>query len=50
MRQLIDHIWRIWYGEERAHMREIAHRHYLRTVMDGEVIQKSGEIIPKESA
>lgn len=49
----IERLWRrlieAWDHEEGVHLRSIAHRYAERAWMDGEVIQKTGEVIPKES-
>ena len=44
-----------WFEEElerdeKLRMRTLAHHYAERAKMDGEVIRKTGEIIPKESA
>lgn len=53
MRQLIRSLFKSirseWHAEERNHMRAIAHRYALRAQMDGHVIRKTGETVPKES-
>lgn len=39
-----------WHAEERLHMKRIAWRYSDRMLMDGAMIQRTGEVIPKESA
>lgn len=40
----------MWHHEEEVHMKKIAFHYANRAQMDGDVIKKTGEIIPKESA
>lgn len=39
-----------WHAEDRLHMRRIAWRYSDRMLMDGAVVQRTGEVIPRESA
>lgn len=48
-RSLLRSIRTEWHAEDRQHMRVIAHKYALRASMDGDVIRKTGEVIPKES-
>lgn len=48
-RSLIKSCKAEWHAEERNHMRAVAHRYALRAQMDGHVIRKTGETVPKES-
>jgi phosphoribosyl-dephospho-CoA transferase len=50
MREWLDALKHVWHQEEDAKLKRIAHRYDLRRHMDGDVIQKTGEIIPRESA
>ena len=43
-------IWYEWHKEGRLHMKKIAWRYSDRMLMDGSVIRKTGEVIPRESA
>jgi len=49
----IKHLASVWKdqrdAEEKQRLKVIAHSHYLRAYMDGEVIKKTGEVVPKES-
>lgn len=47
---LLDHLRKAWRHEETIHMRLIAERYSDRAHMDGDVIQKTGELVPRESA
>jgi hypothetical protein len=47
--QLFHKIVYEWDREHHAHMRRIANRYSLRAQMDGEVIKRTGEVVPKES-
>lgn len=47
---LIDHFRKVWSNENTLHMRKIADRYAQRAAQDGDVVQKTGEIIPRESA
>jgi hypothetical protein len=47
---LIDKIKKEWHVEDTLHMKKVAQRYAERASMDGYVIRKSGEIIPRESA
>jgi hypothetical protein len=49
MRRLFEHLKKLWSHEEDIHMRKVAHRYAERALMDGHVIQKTGEVISKES-
>jgi len=49
MREWIEAFRHIWHHDDDAKMKRIAFKYDLRRHMDGEVIQKTGEIIPKES-
>lgn len=49
MRSWWDSLKEVWAHEEKRKIQWIAHRYYLRSHMDGEVVQKTGEVIPKES-
>jgi len=49
MRSILEALKKVWHHEEDFHMRKVAHRYAERAWMDGEVIQKTGEVIPKES-
>jgi uncharacterized protein YihD (DUF1040 family) len=50
MRYLIEVFRHIWSHEDDIHMKKVAHRYAERALMDGHVIKKTGEVIPKESA
>ena len=49
----IEKIWKKiideWNREDEVHMKHVAHRYAERAYMDGHVIRKTGEVIPKES-
>lgn len=49
----IERLWRriveALAHEDGVHMRRVANRYSERSFMDGEVIKKTGEVIPKES-
>ncbi len=49
-RTLLDALTRLWTHEEDGRMKLIAFRYQERARMNGDVIKKTGEIIPKESA
>ena len=50
MRSFLEALMRIWEEEDAIHMKSIAHKYAERAYMDGEVIKKTGEVIPRESA
>lgn len=50
LRSLLRHLSSEWEQEERLKMKKIAHQYAERQWMDGHVIKKTGEVIPKESA
>ena len=50
MRSLLQVIRGLWRAEEDLRMRRIAHGYAQRAEMDGHVIRKTGEVVPKESA
>ena len=50
MRPLLEALDRLWTREDDNHMKRIAFKYAERMRMDGNVIKKTGEIIPKESA
>lgn len=45
----LDWLARWWHHENEKNERVIAHRASQRSFMDGHVIRKTGEVIPKES-
>jgi len=49
-KSLMRTLWSEWHKEERLHMKKVAWRYSDRMLMDGSVIRKTGEVIPKESA
>ncbi len=49
MRSLVEALNRLWTHEDDSRMKLIAFRYQERARMDGEVIKKTGEIIPKGS-
>ena len=49
MRNLLHILRKLWRVEEDSHMRKVAMRYSLRAQMDGHIVRKTGEVIPKES-
>lgn len=49
LRQLLDELERVWTAEEDMKMRLVAQRYAERSLMEGHVIQATGEVIPRES-
>jgi len=47
--QLFKKIVYEWDREHHTHMKKIAHRYSQRALMDGEVVKRTGEVVPKES-
>jgi hypothetical protein len=49
----IEKLWRKivyeWDREHDSHMKKVAHRYAERAWMDGDVIKRTGEVVPKES-
>lgn len=49
----IEKLWKKiieeWDREHHVHMKHVAHRYAERAWMDGEVVKRTGEVIPKES-
>lgn len=45
-----DDLRKEWNREDKLRMRKIAWRYSDRMLMDGAVIRKTGEIVPRESA
>jgi hypothetical protein len=50
LREICKSLSSEWHAEERLHMKQIAWRYSDRAQMDGEVVRKTGEVIPRESA
>jgi len=49
LRSFFEAVRHLWTHEDNSHMKKIAFRYAERAHMDGNVIKKTGEIIPKES-
>ena len=45
----LEQLRKAWHYEETLHMRKLAQRYANRAMMDGSVIKRTGEVIPKES-
>jgi hypothetical protein len=48
--KLFDKIMAEWNIEDTMRMKQIAHNYAERRWMDGSVIKKTGEVIPRDSA
>ena len=50
LRKLLRQLYADWHAEETLRMKKIAHGYAERRWMDGSVVKKTGEVIPRDSA